>query len=234
MAFIDKELTCRDCSKPFIFTGGEQEFYASKGLQNEPVRCPPCRTARKNNRLSEPEEGYVRYGVFASFGGRTPRQMHPATCAECGIMTEVPFQPRGDRPVYCSSCYNKIRGAEEAAQSGEAASKPAEKASKSAEATPEPAEAAAAEATSESDDTTPEPAEAPAAEATSEFDDTTPEPAEAPAAEATVSEPAEVAAAEATAQSDDTTPEPAEAAAVEATSEPAEKEPQAADAASQV
>ena len=119
MAFADKELTCRDCSKAFIFTGGEQEFYASKGLQNEPVRCPPCRTARKSNRLNEPEEGYVRYGVFASFGGRTPRQMHPATCAECNIMTEVPFQPRGDRPVYCSTCYNKIKGAEAKTGEGE-------------------------------------------------------------------------------------------------------------------
>ncbi|OGO51338.1 MAG: hypothetical protein A2148_10560 [Chloroflexi bacterium RBG_16_68_14] len=110
MAFADKQLVCRDCGKSFLFTGGEQEFYASKGLQNEPVRCPPCRSARKSSRLSEPEEGYVRYGVFASFGGRTPRQMHPATCAECGMMTEVPFQPRGDRPVYCSSCYNKLKG----------------------------------------------------------------------------------------------------------------------------
>ena len=110
MAFADKQLTCRDCNNSFLFTGGEQEFYASKGLQNEPVRCPPCRSARKSNRVNEPEEGYVRYGVFASFGGRTPRQMHPATCADCGMMTEVPFQPRGDRPVYCSSCYNKIKG----------------------------------------------------------------------------------------------------------------------------
>jgi len=118
VSFADKELTCRDCAKTFLFTAGEQEFYASKGLQNEPVRCPSCRSARKTSRLTEPEEGYVRYGVFASFGGRTPRQMHPATCAECGMMTEVPFQPRGDRPVYCSNCYNKIKGA--AAPAGEA------------------------------------------------------------------------------------------------------------------
>ncbi len=114
MSFVDKQLTCRDCGNSFLFTGGEQEFYASKGLQNEPVRCPPCRSARKSNRLTEPEDGYVKYGVFASFGGRTPRQMHPATCADCGMMTEVPFQPRGDRPVYCSTCYNKIKGAAEA------------------------------------------------------------------------------------------------------------------------
>ena len=114
MSFVDKQLTCRDCSNSFLFTGGEQEFYASKGLQNEPVRCPPCRSARKSSRLTEPEDGYVKYGVFASFGGRTPRQMHPATCADCGMMTEVPFQPRGDRPVYCSACYSKIKGAAEA------------------------------------------------------------------------------------------------------------------------
>ena len=122
MSFVDKQLTCRDCSNTFLFTGGEQEFYASKGLQNEPVRCPPCRSARKSNRLTEPEDGYVKYGVFASFGGRTPRQMHPATCADCGMMTEVPFQPRGDRPVYCSACYNKIKGAQEAAEAAAEAS----------------------------------------------------------------------------------------------------------------
>ena len=57
----------------------------------------------------EAADGYVRYGNFASFGGKTPRQMHPATCAECGQMTEVPFVPRGERPVYCSNCYNKIK-----------------------------------------------------------------------------------------------------------------------------
>jgi CxxC-x17-CxxC domain-containing protein len=109
LSFADKALICRDCSGSFVFTAGEQEFYASKGLQNEPVRCPSCRSARKNARTNEVEDGYVRYGAFASFGGRTPRQMHPATCAECGMMTEVPFVPRGDRPVYCSACYNKLR-----------------------------------------------------------------------------------------------------------------------------
>lgn len=124
MAFADKQLTCRDCGNNFLFTGGEQEFYASKGLQNEPVRCPPCRSARKSSRMAEPEAGYVRYGVFASFGGRTPRQMHPATCADCGMMTEVPFQPRGDRPVYCSSCYNKIKGSTASDSDAESESEP--------------------------------------------------------------------------------------------------------------
>jgi CxxC-x17-CxxC domain-containing protein len=112
---VDRTLNCRDCGREFVFTAGEQDFYASKGLTNDPVRCPSCRSARKSsmtrsNSFEAPEDtGYVRYEKFASFGGRTPRQMHPATCAECGQMTEVPFVPRGDRPVYCCACYNKIR-----------------------------------------------------------------------------------------------------------------------------
>ena len=109
MAHNDKVLICRDCGTSFTFTVGEQAFYASRGLLNQPTRCPSCRSARKTGR--SPEEGsYVHYGSAASFGGRTPRQMHPAQCADCGQMTEVPFLPRGERPVYCSECYSKIRG----------------------------------------------------------------------------------------------------------------------------
>ena len=111
MSYTDKQLTCRDCGSPFLFTAGEQEFYASKGLMNQPSRCPSCRSQRKTTRSSYDNEdegqGYVRYGAFASFGGRTPRQMHPTVCADCGQATEVPFVPRGDRPVFCSNCYSK-------------------------------------------------------------------------------------------------------------------------------
>lgn len=104
MSFQDRSLTCRDCQSEFVFTAGEQEFYASKGLQNDPVRCPDCRNARKSARTTlESDSGYIRYGGAASFGGRTPRQMHPAACALCGDMIEVPFIPRGDRPVFCSA-----------------------------------------------------------------------------------------------------------------------------------
>lgn len=115
MSFSDRSLTCRDCGREFVFTSGEQDFYATKGLTNDPVRCPSCRASRKttastHTSFDAPEDtGYVRYGTSASYGGRNPRQMHPATCADCGMMTEVPFVPRGDRPVYCSACYNKIR-----------------------------------------------------------------------------------------------------------------------------
>ena len=47
MSFSDKTLTCRDCGRPFEFTAGEQEFYASRGFTNEPSRCPECRATRK-------------------------------------------------------------------------------------------------------------------------------------------------------------------------------------------
>ena len=112
MAFNDRELTCRDCGSSFVFTSGEQEFYATKGLQHDPVRCPGCRQNRKMLRPEDREES-PHFGVYVSWGGRTPRQLHVATCAQCGNTTEVPFVPRGDRPVYCSNCYNDVRSKQE-------------------------------------------------------------------------------------------------------------------------
>ena len=96
MSFEDKSLTCSDCSATFTFTAEEQEFFQSKGYTNEPKRCPECRQARKTER-------------YGNDGYRAPRQMFPAVCAECGKNTEVPFEPRGDRPVYCSDCYRNVR-----------------------------------------------------------------------------------------------------------------------------
>lgn len=46
----DKTLVCKDCGSEFIFTEGEQAFYAEKGFTNEPVRCQDCRRARKQQR----------------------------------------------------------------------------------------------------------------------------------------------------------------------------------------
>ncbi|MHB0870699.1 MAG: zinc-ribbon domain containing protein [Chloroflexota bacterium] len=90
----DKTLTCRDCGTSFVFTAGEQEFYASKGFSNEPTRCPGCRATRKRSQGG---------------GERTERQMFDAVCAECGKDTRVPFEPRSDRPVYCSDCFETQR-----------------------------------------------------------------------------------------------------------------------------
>ncbi|HEY8464610.1 MAG TPA: zinc-ribbon domain containing protein [Bacillota bacterium] len=93
--YSDKTLTCKECGQTFIFTAGEQEFYASKGFENEPSRCPACRNARRQQRNN---------------GTRRERQMYPAVCSECGVETMVPFQPTGEKPVYCRDCFNAKRG----------------------------------------------------------------------------------------------------------------------------
>ena len=104
MSFQEKSLQCSDCGATFAFTTEEQEFFASKGFTNEPKRCPSCRQARKTDR-----NGNGNGSGNGGYGYRPQRQMFPATCAQCGKSTQVPFEPRGDRPVYCSDCYNKVR-----------------------------------------------------------------------------------------------------------------------------
>lgn len=50
--YTDITLVCKDCGSEFTFTAGEQEFYAQKGFTNQPVRCPNCRKARKQQRFN--------------------------------------------------------------------------------------------------------------------------------------------------------------------------------------
>ena len=101
----DKTLTCRDCGASFTFTASEQEFFASKGFTNEPGRCASCRSARKESRGG----GYSSGGYSGGGNGRRDQQMFSAVCAQCGKDAQVPFQPRGDKPVYCSTCYEGVR-----------------------------------------------------------------------------------------------------------------------------
>ena len=67
--YEDKTLVCKDCGKEFVFTAGEQEFYAEKGFTNEPQRCKECRDKRKH----------------------APREYHDAVCASCGKACKVPW-----------------------------------------------------------------------------------------------------------------------------------------------
>ena len=87
--YEDKTLVCKECGNEFVFTAGEQEFYAEKGLRNEPQRCADCRRARKNRSAN--------------------REMFTAVCAACGGEAVVPFQPSEDRPVYCSECFARMK-----------------------------------------------------------------------------------------------------------------------------
>jgi CxxC-x17-CxxC domain-containing protein len=100
MAYSDKQITCVDCGTEFTFSSGEQERFAQLGFTNEPKRCAPCRAAKK----ASGGGGGSRGG-----GGGGRREMFPAVCGACGKPTEVPFQPRGDRPVYCSDCFAQRR-----------------------------------------------------------------------------------------------------------------------------
>ena len=102
----DKVLNCRDCGNQFVFTAGEQEFYQQRGFTNEPTRCPECRAARKSQRGGGGGGG----GYGSSYGSREPRQMYSATCSACGGEAQVPFQPRSDKPVYCSNCFQQQGG----------------------------------------------------------------------------------------------------------------------------
>jgi CxxC-x17-CxxC domain-containing protein len=95
LVYEDRNLTCRDCGESFIFSSGEQTFFASKGLSNDPQRCPSCRATAKRSRSSGGLSG--------------TREYHAAICHSCGGQAMVPFAPRTDRPVYCSSCFDKVR-----------------------------------------------------------------------------------------------------------------------------
>jgi CxxC-x17-CxxC domain-containing protein len=90
--YQDKTLVCKECGDEFVFTAGEQEFYAEKGFVNEPQRCKACRDKRKN-----------------SNNNHQGREMYTAVCARCGKEAKVPFKPRDDRPVYCSECFSKMK-----------------------------------------------------------------------------------------------------------------------------
>ena len=87
------QLTCSDCGQEFTFSTEDQAFFQERGYST-PKRCKPCRQAKKNE-----QDGGGRANRSASQGTAV-------TCSGCGKQTTVPFEPRGDRPVYCQDCYN--------------------------------------------------------------------------------------------------------------------------------
>ncbi len=89
--FQDQTLVCKDCGKQFVWTAGEQEFYAQKGFNNPPFRCADCRSKRKAERM-------------------TSRSMTKITCSKCGKEDEVPFVPRKGTGVLCRACFTEERG----------------------------------------------------------------------------------------------------------------------------
>ncbi len=79
----DKILFCRDCGEEFIFSAREQDFYAQKGFENDPVRCTTCRAQRKRTggtgnpvSFNAPSHQVYNqgssYGNGGNFGGYNP------------------------------------------------------------------------------------------------------------------------------------------------------------------
>jgi len=97
VSFVDKSIKCSDCGCTFTFSASEQELFAQRGYSNDPKRCQSCRAIRKAQ------------GNDSSSFGAPRRQMFPVVCAACGKQTEVPFEPRGGRPVYCRDCYTRVK-----------------------------------------------------------------------------------------------------------------------------
>lgn len=84
--YQDEKMKCEECGCEFIFTEGEQEFYAEKGLTNKPKRCQDCRKNRKQQKK---------------------RKLFDTVCSKCGCETQVPFKPIEGKEVYCRDCFQK-------------------------------------------------------------------------------------------------------------------------------
>jgi CxxC-x17-CxxC domain-containing protein len=94
----DMQITCSDCGQEFTFSAADQQFFQERGYST-PKRCKPCRMAKKN------EQGGGGSGYRSA-----PSQGTPVICSGCGQPTTVPFEPRGDRPVFCRDCYTARKG----------------------------------------------------------------------------------------------------------------------------
>jgi CxxC-x17-CxxC domain-containing protein len=93
MEYHDRVLKCADCGSEFVFTAGEQMFYADKGFKHEPKRCKSCKSKRGN----------------APNAGQGQRSETRTTCSQCGKETTVPFKPTQGRPVFCRECFQQRR-----------------------------------------------------------------------------------------------------------------------------
>jgi len=96
MEFHDKVLKCAECNAEFVFTAGEQMFFADKGFKNEPKRCKACKSVRTQ-------------GGGGSNSTGTQRVETKTMCSQCGKETTVPFKPTQGRPVYCRECFQQRR-----------------------------------------------------------------------------------------------------------------------------
>ncbi len=122
------EQKCAVCGEGFLVPVAEQQFRRERGLP-DPVSCPECRTRQRSIRNADLIALYERVeshsmtesGSITTRGGahandrtgsrsNVSKQRFNTVCAACGAETQVPFVPRGDRPVYCRDCFNARKG----------------------------------------------------------------------------------------------------------------------------
>ena len=94
MEFQDKKLICRDCSKEFVWTAGEQKFFSDKGFTNAPIRCADCRK-KKRGKFGEEKQSTV------------VEEFHEIKCAKCNKSSEIPFKPQDPDSILCGDCFEK-------------------------------------------------------------------------------------------------------------------------------
>jgi len=104
MSATDLTLRCSECGQEFVFTAVEQQYFQERGYSS-PKRCKPCRQAKQ----SAGSYGQQDRGREAGYNPGTGTET-TVVCASCGQTTTVPFEPRGDRPVYCKNCYKPKQG----------------------------------------------------------------------------------------------------------------------------
>jgi CxxC-x17-CxxC domain-containing protein len=109
----DLQLTCSDCGREFTFTAADQTFFQERGYST-PKRCKPCRQAKKADQAGGGGGfgGGSSYGGGGGGGGYSSRATTgtAVVCSGCGQQTTVPFEPRGDRPVFCRDCFQAQKG----------------------------------------------------------------------------------------------------------------------------
>jgi CxxC-x17-CxxC domain-containing protein len=98
----NKSIKCLDCGSFFFLSGVEQAYFQSKRDTSVPGCCPSCRQTRKERQAAD-------ISGNNAMTHRLTAQMFSTNCARCGNRTEVPFEPRNHKAVYCSGCYDAIR-----------------------------------------------------------------------------------------------------------------------------
>lgn len=94
----------KDCEVPFKPSPGGRPIFCNDCFKNinggSDSRRPESRSYESRNRDSRDRDSRNDRG--SSFGDR---RMFDATCSNCGNPCKVPFQPSGDKPIFCSNCF---------------------------------------------------------------------------------------------------------------------------------